>query len=80
MKLIESSDANDNSALSEAVAGGAEETIKFLLEKGADPNSIGHFGRTPLYRAVFAGHTDVISILLQGYLSQIQYLVVMVII
>ena len=65
-KLIESSDANDNSALSEASAGGALEAISFLLEQGADPNTIGHFGRTPLYRAVFAGHVDAVTLLLKG--------------
>ena len=65
-KLIESSDANDNSALSEASAGGALEAITFLLEQGADPNTIGHFGRTPLYRAVFAGHVDAVTLLLKG--------------
>ena len=53
-------------AISEAAAGGANEAIKFLLDGGADPNTIGHFGRTPLYRAVFAGHTDTIKILLEA--------------
>ena len=54
------------SAISEAAAGGANEAIKFLLNGGADPNTIGHFGRTPLYRAVFAGHIDTIKILLEA--------------
>lgn len=65
-KLIECEDANENTALSEAAAGGAVQTIKFLLEYGADPNTIGHFGRTPLYRAVFGGHVEAINALLSG--------------
>ena len=70
MELIECSDANDNTALSEAAAGGAQESIRYLLEKGADPNSVGHFGRTPLYRAVFGGHLESVIILLEGeYIS-----------
>ena len=36
--------------------GGDTDTIKFLTDRGADPNSIGQFKRTPLYRAAFAGH------------------------
>ena len=32
--------------------------IKYLLDKGADPNSRGRFLRTPLYRAAFAGHLE----------------------
>ena len=38
--------------------GGNVESIKFLLERGADPNKIGQFLRTPLYRAAFAGHLE----------------------
>ena len=29
--------------------------IRWLCENGANPNSIGRYGRTPLYRAAFAG-------------------------
>jgi len=36
-----------------------------LLNQGADPNTTGHFGRTPLYRAVFAGHVNTITLLLE---------------
>jgi len=58
MKFIECEDANANSALSEASAGGDLETVTFLVENGANINSIGHFHRTPLYRAAFGGHVD----------------------
>ena len=34
------------------------ECIQMLNDHGADPNSRGHFNRTPLYRAAFAGHLD----------------------
>ena len=64
-KLVNCSDPNDNQAISEAAAGGANAAIGYLLNQGADPNTIGHFGRTPLYRAVFAGHVDTITLLLE---------------
>jgi len=38
--------------------GGHVEAIKFLLERGADPNKRGQFMRSPLYRAAFAGHLE----------------------
>ena len=40
------------------LAGGVHEAVKFLLDRGAHPNSKGHFGRSPLYRAAFAGHLE----------------------
>ncbi|TGZ64638.1 hypothetical protein CRM22_006274 [Opisthorchis felineus] len=64
-ELIECEDANQNSALSEACIGGSLEAVKFLIDHGANVNSRGQFGRTPLYRAVFGGHLDVAQILLQ---------------
>jgi hypothetical protein len=53
--LIECKDSNNNSALSEAAAGGSAQVVRFLVEKQADPNSRGAFGRTPLWRSAFAG-------------------------
>ena len=53
--LIDSKDSNNNTALSEAAAGGSAQVVKFLLEMNADPNSRGAFGRTPLWRSAFAG-------------------------
>lgn len=41
--LIECRDANDNSPLGEAAAGGALEVIKFLIANGANPNHKGQF-------------------------------------
>jgi len=38
---------------------------RFLIDRGADPNSRGQFDRTPLYRAAFAGHLDCVETLLQ---------------
>ena len=38
--------------------GGSTEAVKFLIDKGAYVNSRGHFRRTPLYRAAFAGHLE----------------------
>ena len=65
-KLINCADPNENQAISEASAGGANDAISYLLAGGADPNTIGHFGRTPLYRAVFAGHLETVKLLLDN--------------
>lgn len=43
-------------------AAGHVESIKFLLENGADPNTKGQFQRTPLYRAAFAGHMEAVEV------------------
>uniref|UniRef100_A0A1I8H3D4 ANK_REP_REGION domain-containing protein n=3 Tax=Macrostomum lignano TaxID=282301 RepID=A0A1I8H3D4_9PLAT len=56
LELLDCEDANGNSPLSEAASGGDPESVGFLLQRGADPNRRGQFGRTPLYRASFAGH------------------------
>uniref|UniRef100_A0A2C9KSV2 Uncharacterized protein n=1 Tax=Biomphalaria glabrata TaxID=6526 RepID=A0A2C9KSV2_BIOGL len=66
MAIIECTDANENTALSEAANGGHAEAIKLLLENGADPNTIGQFRRTPLYRAAFAGHLEATYMLLEN--------------
>ncbi|GAA50278.1 putative IQ motif and ankyrin repeat domain-containing protein LOC642574 [Clonorchis sinensis] len=46
--------------------GGSLEAVKFLIDHGANVNSRGQFGRTPLYRAVFGGHLDVSQV---GFLT-----------
>ncbi|KAK3800105.1 hypothetical protein RRG08_015071 [Elysia crispata] len=66
MSIIDCKDANDNTALSEAANGGNADAINFLLERGADPNTQGHFMRTPLYRAAFAGHLEATLALLEN--------------
>jgi len=60
--LIDCTDANNNTPLSEASAGGHPDAVKLLLTLGANPNSQGAFGRTPLYRAAFAGHLEAIKV------------------
>ena len=60
--FIDCTDANNNTPLSEASAGGHPDTIKLLLGLGANPNSRGQFGRTPLYRAAFAGHLAAVQV------------------
>ena len=52
-----------NSYYGFVIAGGGNvETIKFLIDRGADPNSQGQFLRTPLYRAAFAGHLEAVEV------------------
>lgn len=38
---------------------------RLLLEKGADPNHRADGGSTPLRRAAFDGHTEIIKLLLE---------------
>jgi len=59
-------DANGTTALSEAASGGCAEAVQLLLERRSDPNSRGEFQRTPLWRSAYAGHEDLISVLLEG--------------
>ncbi|XP_065061693.1 IQ motif and ankyrin repeat domain-containing protein 1-like isoform X2 [Rhopilema esculentum] len=66
MALIDCEDANGNTPLSEAAAGGDEESIEFLINKGAAVNTRGAFRRTPLYRAAFGGHLAAVQILLEN--------------
>lgn len=60
--LIDCEDANKNTPLSEASAGGDGNTIEYLLNKGGDVNSRGAFRRTPLYRAAFGGHLQAVQV------------------
>merc|ERR1712226_513970 len=64
LAMVDCRDANENTPLSEAAAGGHQETIMMLVERGADVNSRGQFERTPLYRAAFAGNMSAAQTLL----------------
>ncbi|XP_076463070.1 IQ motif and ankyrin repeat domain-containing protein 1-like [Babylonia areolata] len=66
LAMVNCEDANENTPISEAASGGHVDSILFLLERGADPNSVGQFRRTPLYRAAFAGHMEAVQVLLQN--------------
>ena len=39
--------------------------IEWLVGQGSEPNSIGRYGRSPLYRAAFGGHLPAVQALLQ---------------
>lgn len=60
--------SGSGSALTNAASGGHIETVKLLLERGADPNlpepGIAPRGRT-LYSAVTRGHTEIAKLLLE---------------
>ncbi|KAJ6661477.1 hypothetical protein lerEdw1_014386 [Lerista edwardsae] len=65
LNMVECTDANGNTPLSEASGGGHPAAIQMLVENGANPNSRGAFNRTPLYRAAFGGHLAAVELLLQ---------------
>jgi ankyrin repeat protein len=60
---IEIRDAFGYTPLLNAVANGKEETVKFLLDQGAEINTLGR-GRTPLHIAAKAGHASIVALLL----------------
>ena len=62
----EIADGHNTTLLSEAAAGGQIDAIRYLLDKGAFPNSVGEFGRTPLWRACFLGHAEAAQALLEA--------------
>lgn len=49
--------------LHEAVKSGNVDTVKLLLERGADLNSKDKSGKIPLYHALEAGNTDMVKLL-----------------
>ncbi|XP_067091813.1 IQ motif and ankyrin repeat domain-containing protein 1-like [Osmerus mordax] len=65
LRMINITDANGNTAVSEAGAGGQPEVITLLVKRGADVNTQGAFGRTPIFRAAFGGHLAAVQTLLQ---------------
>ncbi|XP_028411970.1 putative IQ motif and ankyrin repeat domain-containing protein [Dendronephthya gigantea] len=66
LSLSDCEDANGNTPLSEASAGGHASTIQLLLHKGVEINSRGRYERTPLWRAAFAGHLQAVQLLLEN--------------
>ncbi len=63
---MESFDGRKHSALSEAACQGHIHVIQYLLENGADPNTLNDTGRSPLWRASFNGHAEAVRILLNA--------------
>ncbi len=63
---LESHDGRKHTALSEASCQGHLHVVQFLLENGADPNSLNDTGRSPLWRAAFNGHVEVVKALLDA--------------
>lgn len=49
---VDETDENDYTALSEAACAGHVDCVKILLDRGANPNTVGKHKRTPIWRAV----------------------------
>ena len=63
---VDCCDVHGNTLLSEAAAGGSAEIVRLVSSRGADPNKLGEFGRSPLWRASFLGKEDVLVPLLES--------------
>ena len=59
---LESVDGRKHTALSEAACQGHVNVMTHLLQIGADPNSTSDTGRSPLWRAAFNGHLEVLFV------------------
>lgn len=55
-----------STAISEAACGGATGVLRLLLGRRANPNGRGEFGRTPMWRASYRGHDEVVAVLLES--------------
>jgi ankyrin repeat protein len=44
--------------------GGSKELVMFLLNLGANPNHVNHWGKTALHRAAFDGLSPIAALLL----------------
>ena len=56
----------EDTFLGEASCGGALDVMRYLLEKGADPNKEGKLNRTPLHRALNNDQAEAVKILLEA--------------
>jgi ankyrin repeat protein len=66
MRVLNSRDADGNTALHVAVASGQFDATRVLLDFGADPNADNDCGETPLHVAAFGGQLHVTQALLKG--------------
>ena len=62
----ECADEHGTTLLSEACAGNAKEVVEMLLGEACDPNAIGRYHRSPLWRAAYAGNDELIRMLLRS--------------
>lgn len=62
---VDAQDSDGDTALKAAAVAGKREVLRFLIEKGADPNKrAGILESTPLICAAEMGHADIVQLLL----------------
>jgi ankyrin repeat protein len=59
-------DAQGNTPLAWAILAGQRESVRALLEEGANPNLANHVGMSPLMLAAQVGNAEVVELLLAG--------------
>ena len=63
---LDSVDAHNHTALSEAACKGHVDVVRKLIDLGADPNMVSDQGRTALWRASYQGHAETCMLLLES--------------
>ncbi|KAI0965770.1 ankyrin repeat-containing domain protein [Xylaria arbuscula] len=63
---LQAKDKNDRTVFSWAAEGGNGDTVRLLLDNGAEIDSRDHTNRTPLSYAATSGSADTVNVLLDG--------------
>lgn len=64
--LVHAENEDDETPLFYAAYGGHTDVVKYLLDKGANPNAVSATGETALHFAAYAGHNEIVRMLVES--------------